>query len=228
MNQVNAIAMMNSIVVNHYFNVADALHDKLGVPKTILGLPDGEISGVVDAIRKLTFRFWGRRVESKVGDGSMIWDAQDMSATYQPKARRILVSTDTLSRDSIDSNVSEEALLEILVFHELVHLAMMGDFVYRVEPAAIAWFDSTDQRYIHEMAALKACEFIFSDFYQVATTVDVKNYIDFVQVRSENGPDGRFYNPYFEMYRQVPVNEFWNVLSERAEFDWDALLNQVV
>lgn len=223
MIQIDAAEIMKSIVENNYFKVSSALNEKLGIPNSLLGVPKDGLRGYVNSQRFLNFCFYDKLIITQKGNYADTDAVSNDSACYKPFLPGLMISTENLERDAIAAQLPENALLEILILHELTHVAMIGKFVHKENTASAEWIESEEIRYIHETAALKACESAFSEIYQVANQAHVKKYLDYVKNQAEISEQGHYYSPYFSQFQTIADDQFWRALAESTSFQWDQL-----
>lgn len=210
MNQAEAVAIVAECVIDNFFRVQEVLKSVVGIPAAILGIPE-ELRGYVNEQRTLDFTFTKDSVYSSQGNYASKWEPlAPLSASFSPYPPRLCVNTEVLQGDAEVSGLDETALLEILLLHELVHVAMMSNFVGDSESI---WLKSGTIRFIHESVALRACEFCFSHLYSRATAEDVTMYLKYVQQQSEQSLEPEHYIPYFTKFRGLKASEFWPLLS---------------
>lgn len=223
MNQLDVAETLKVSTKKNYFKVLAALSTQLSIPINILGTPKDGLRGYVNGQRLIEFDFWEEVVNDRKGNFAVTDAYSNDAACYKPFLPGLMISTENLQRDASEAKISEEALLEILILHELTHVAMMGKFVRRESAISAEWIESEKIRYIHESVALKACESAFSDLYELAKKSDVEKYLDYVKSQARIADTGNYYMPYFSRFQILPNEQFWHALTQSTAFQWNCL-----
>jgi hypothetical protein len=213
-NQTSITAIVKDLFEQHFFKIVDWLSIELKVPSAFIRYPTYPgLSVAVNGQRVLNFSFLCRSLTSEEGNYALI-NATREAACFAPYLSRrgpmITLDAEALALESNDSNVPENALLEILVLHEMVHVCMMGAIAQ--SHAEHEWITGSEFRYIHEAVALKTSEFGIIGLLKYATAQHVSDYLLHIQSVSNERRTGAFYNPYFEQYRKVALPDFWSEL----------------
>lgn len=194
-------------VKKNFLKVLEVLKVEMKIPEYLVAHP-GELRGYINGIRVLDFTFGDDFVFAREGSHACMMDAPNEAACCRPQLPAIFLSTDVLTGEAQAAEMAPEALLEILVLHEMVHVAMMAHLAGN--PGALDWIVNPDIRFIHEAAALKACEFCFANLFETATASDIQKYMAYIQDTTSQRPDSIYYQPYFGKLRDVPVSSFWH------------------
>ena len=223
MHQDEAAEHIRTILESQFIPVVEALAATLRLPAQFLQTPSGKFSCFINQDRMFKFSFDSEGAIIEPGQFSFM-DIPRESASYAPYLPAICACTPELEADAKDAAISDRALLEILVLHELVHLLMMNGFTQKGNIIAERWLKSKELRYIHESTALKAGESAFNEIYKIAKPIDVTNYLNFVERRAQQIGAPSEYTPYFTHFRNLTNDQFWNLLSTSIDFQWNELL----
>ena len=213
MNQSSATEFARHSFENHFFSIVDWISSNLKLPHAFLRFPSYPgMSVVINGQRVLDFNFLSRPLCGVASNYNIVPTTTE-AACFVPYGRNgpmVSINTEELTSEAIKAGIREEALLEILLLHELVHASMMGH-IAQIQ-ANHPWVMSHAFRYIHEAVALKVSEFGFSSFIESATAEDVNKYLTYIQLESKTRADGAFYQPYFLEYQEVDLGDFWHRL----------------
>lgn len=209
-NQSSITAFVKDLFEKHFFAIAGWLSKELKLPPAFVRYPSYPgMSVVVKNQRVLEFNFLGQPLSGEKGNYAFVETTNEAACfvPYGSKGPMVTIDADALALEAGVAGIPEEALLEILVLHEMVHACMMGSIAQTEQNHP--WVEAQEFRYIHETVALKVCEFGLPGLLKVATPEHVKKYLSHIQAVSKDRDAGAFYEPYFETYRAVALGEFW-------------------
>jgi len=210
MNQSSITAVVKDLFEKHFFSIADWLSRDLKLPPAFVRYPSYPgMSVIVKGQRVLEFKFSSQPLLGEEGNYAFVETTNDAACfvPYGSKGPMITIDADELASEAEAADVPKEALLEILVLHEMVHACMMGRIAQLHKNHS--WMVAPEFRYIHEAVALKASEFGLSGFLEVATAEHVAKYLSHIKTASNDRDSGAFYKPYFDTYRTVAHGDFW-------------------
>ena len=225
MNEKEMLSRIMQIVGVNYIRIYNLLAG-MGIPRAALTRTTW-FKLCLDGDDRFDFVFQEGALSTHVSDKRKL-EHKDltMSAGYNrgEKMPAIFVNSKPLEEEAKAIGISMDALLEILVMHELVHCIMQSGFT------DCPWIPKAGDPmiYIHEACALYACEhgFIRENLYKTASADDVKRYIGYMG--TSNGSDSE-YAPYFTTCRNLPLSDLWPQLeaSSPCQLDFKAWRNPV-
>lgn len=214
MNQASATAIVKNLFEKHFFTIADSLTNGLNIPGAFVKYPTYPgMSIAVNGQRVLVFDFLDRPLIGEPQNATLMNFPKE-AACFAPymssKGPMITFDTDELASEASMADIPEEALLEILALHEMVHASMMGRIAQRFE--SHPWIVDAQFRYIHEAVALKVTEFGLASLLEVATPKHIEKYLSHIQSVASSRTAGSYYRPYFDTYRSIAPQDFWPAL----------------
>ncbi|MFZ6689901.1 hypothetical protein ACO0K0_19365 [Undibacterium sp. SXout11W] len=184
------------------------MQEKLSIPAEVLGEPVS-LRGYIDMRRAWDFDFEYPRFHASSGSKATYPMPKKEAVFFAPFVPGIFINRDLLEKESENSGIDFKALLEILVLHELVHVAMAVNFADDNESQ---WLKLPELLYIHEAIALKACESLFFDLFEYANAQDVENYLTYVKCQAEIAGNGGPYSRFFDEFKSLELNQLWDAL----------------
>jgi len=215
MNQTEATAQIKATIETNFFALAKWLTNELSIPAPFVRLPSYPgIDVIVNGQRTLVFKNFFEPLQGESGNFAGVFTTAEAAAfvPYGNKGPSLSVDTGSLTKEANEAGLKATALLEILVLHEIVHACMMGGIAQRHPNHA--WIINPAYRFIHEAVALKTCQFGIEKLLVAATPDDVKQYLAHVRSSSVGREAGVHYAPYFSMYCDTPLTDFWAHLRE--------------
>jgi len=194
--------------------IKEILKNSLLIPENFLGLSE-EFFVIINEQKYVVFRDIGFMITSIACDHSNMICGNHQTAAYNPNFKAIQYSTQLVQSESQASGMAEEALIEILTLHELVHTLMMSHYPL-VEKG---WPFDENLRYIHEAIALKCGKDLFGEIYSTAAAQNVNKYLQLVETAIPQSSVGHTYRPFFDTFQNIDTPKFWKVLVESVPAD---------
>lgn len=248
MNQAQVSARVREFMDRNFREIYRIVSQELGVPSQALRIGHGldDVSGTVMVLVDASVQYYlsfsppdeesiprihiREDIDGFPAKGSGFYTSIPEAANYSPKSHHLhkifwvpglIFYSEKIASEAKEIGITDEALLDILCMHEMVHMIMMaghqpdgdgGNWTVGIDPKHQPY------RHIHEACALRVNESFIENIQSVANKDDVQRYLDFIKGASD--PEGDrpndYYQEYFRSFQALDDEDFMRCISAKV------------